>query len=233
MSSVEEYQAIVRGRKAKREVTRRVIERDDVLKVAGTQGDAIRVIENLPGTARDSGGGGGPANGPVLRGSNPGDSKGYIEGYEIPILYHFGGLRSTFNSAFLESVDFVPETSEPVWPRHRGVVEVNVRDLAKDMFRGMSTLISTMRVLCLRDPSVQIGLWVGHFTGPISIRSCRSSYLKKFRSHLTPRHGIMIISSSRKDLCLVMMTFDFSSLALDRSSFSSTTLAMTRWPEAT
>ena len=37
LRSVEEYQTIVRGRKAKREVTRRVIERDDVLKVAGTQ----------------------------------------------------------------------------------------------------------------------------------------------------------------------------------------------------
>ena len=137
LRSVEEYQTIVRGRKAKREVTRRVIERDDVLKVAGTQGDAIRVIENLPGTARDGGGGGGPANGPVLRGSNPGDSKIYIEGHEIPILYHFGGLRSTFNSAFLESVDFVPGNFGTEFGRATGgVVEVNVRDLAKDMFRG-------------------------------------------------------------------------------------------------
>ena len=103
----------------------------------GLKGDAIRVIENLPGTARDGGGGGGPANGPVLRGSNPGDSKIYIEGHEIPILYHFGGLRSTFNSAFLESVDFVPGNFGTEFGRATGgVVEVNVRDLAKDMFRG-------------------------------------------------------------------------------------------------
>ena len=120
LRSVEEYQTIVRGRKAKREVTRRVIERDDVLKVAGTQGDAIRVIENLPGTARDSGGGGGPANGPVLRGSNPGDSKIYIEGHEIPILYHFGGPSFDVQQRLSGISRFCArKLRNRVWPRHR------------------------------------------------------------------------------------------------------------------
>ncbi|MEC9466391.1 MAG: TonB family protein, partial [Myxococcota bacterium] len=130
------FQTVVRGRKLKREVTKRVISREQVLLVAGTQGDAIKVVENLPGANRAASAGPG-AGDIVLRGSNPGDSLIFLEGHEIPLIYHFGALRSTFNSAFLESVDFVPGNFSGEFGRASGgVVQVRVRDLDEEMFRG-------------------------------------------------------------------------------------------------
>ena len=90
----------------------------------GTQGDTIKVIQNLPGVARAPFGGA-PV---VLRGAAPGDSRTFLEGQEIPSIYHFGGLRSTINSAFLEAVDFIPGNFGPEYGRATGgVVDVRLR----------------------------------------------------------------------------------------------------------
>ncbi|MBN2498920.1 MAG: TonB family protein [Deltaproteobacteria bacterium] len=127
------FETVVRAERTRREVTRQVIPRDVVLKVAGTQGDTLKVVQNLPGVARAPFG----AGTLILRGASPGDSRVFLEGQEIPSLYHFGGLRSTFHSAFLESVEFLPGNFGPDYGRAMGgVVEVRVRDPARDAFRG-------------------------------------------------------------------------------------------------
>lgn len=130
------FEEVIRGRRLKREVTRRVIPRDEVMMVAGTQGDAIKVVENLPGSNRSPSAGPG-AGQVILRGSNPGDSLVLLEGHEIPIIYHFGAIRSSFNSGFLESVEFVPGNFSADYGRATGgVVQVQVRDLDSEAFRG-------------------------------------------------------------------------------------------------
>jgi TonB family protein len=127
------FETTIRSERVKSEVTKRVIGKDTVEIIAGTQGDTLKVVQNLPGVARPSFGGGAP----ILRGSSPGDSKVYLEGQEIPLLYHFGGLRSTFHSAFLDSVEYIPGNFSAYYGRATGgVIDVKVKDLAKDMFRG-------------------------------------------------------------------------------------------------
>jgi hypothetical protein len=104
-----------------------------VAKVAGTQGDTLKAVLNLPGVARTSFGLGQL----ILRGSSPNDSRVYVEGQEIPQLYHFGGLRSTINSRFLQAVEYVPGNFAPDYGRAiGGIVEVQLRDPAADLFRG-------------------------------------------------------------------------------------------------
>ncbi|MEE2962491.1 MAG: TonB-dependent receptor [Myxococcota bacterium] len=127
------FRSYIRGRRVKREVTKRVIPREQILLIAGTQGDTLKVIENLPGTNRTQFSGGDL----VLRGANPGDSLVLLEGHEIPLIYHFGGLRSAFNSAFVDSLNFVPSNFGSEFGRATGgVVEVKVRDLDSEVFRG-------------------------------------------------------------------------------------------------
>jgi hypothetical protein len=127
------YTTVVRAERVRREVTRQVIAKEVVQSVAGTQGDTLKVVQNLPGVARPSFGGGAP----VLRGASPADSRIFLEGQEIPILYHFGGLRSTFNSVFLDSVEFVPGNFAPDYGRATGgIINVKVRDPAADLLRG-------------------------------------------------------------------------------------------------
>jgi len=127
------FETVVRAEAVRREVTRQVIPKEVVEKVAGTSGDVLKVVQNLPGAGRSSFGGGAL----ILRGASPGDSRVFLEGQEIPLLYHFFGIRSTFNSAFLEAVEYVPGNFAPDFGRATGgIVEVKVRDPATDMFRG-------------------------------------------------------------------------------------------------
>ncbi len=126
-------ETVVSASPVRREITRQVIPASEVAKVAGTQGDTIKAVLNLPGVARTAFGSGQL----VLRGSGPGDSRVFLEGQEIPLLYHFGGLRSTINPRFLEQVEFVPGNFAPDYGRATGgIVDVKLRDPASDMVRG-------------------------------------------------------------------------------------------------
>ncbi len=126
-------ETVVRAEPIRREVTKRVIPKDVVNTVPGTAGDTIKVVQNLPGVARAQFN----AGLIVLRGASPGDSRVFLEGQEIPSVYHFGGIRSTFNSYFLEAVDFVPGNFSADFGRATGgVIDVQVREPASDTFRG-------------------------------------------------------------------------------------------------
>ncbi|HET7755312.1 MAG TPA: TonB-dependent receptor [Anaeromyxobacteraceae bacterium] len=119
-----------------REPTIRVVEAEEVARVPGSQGDTLKAVLNFPGVGRAPFSGGNL----VLRGASPGDSQVFLEGQEIPILYHFGGLRSTFNPRFLEAVEFVPGNFAPDYGRAiGGIVNVRVRDPARDELRGDAT----------------------------------------------------------------------------------------------
>ena len=72
--------------------------------IPGTQGDALKGVQNFPGIARAPFGAGMLA----IRGAAPEDSAVFLGYHEIPNLYHFGGLTSTFNSDILTQIDYVP-----------------------------------------------------------------------------------------------------------------------------
>ncbi len=86
------------------EVTRRTITPGEINALPGTQGDALKSIQNFPGVARAPFG----AGLLVVRGSAPGDTKTYLGYHEIPQLFHFGALSSVFNSDILAQIDFIP-----------------------------------------------------------------------------------------------------------------------------
>ena len=80
---------IVAPKLTKQAVSTRV-EANQARRVAGTQGDVLKVVENLPGVARASVGSGAL----VVWGASPQDTRVYVDGVRVPQLYHFGGLRS-------------------------------------------------------------------------------------------------------------------------------------------
>jgi TonB family protein len=128
-------ETVVRASPVRREITRQVIPAAEIAKVAGTQGDTLKAVLNLPGVARTSFGGGDL----ILRGSSPEDTRVFLEGQELPILYHFGGLRSTIAPRFLESVEFVPGNFSADYGRAiGGIIEVKLRDPAEDLLRGQA-----------------------------------------------------------------------------------------------
>ena len=86
------------------EITRHAVEREEIQRIPGTNGDALRSVQNLPGMARAPFGGGDL----IIRGAAPGDSVVYLGGHEIPALFHFGGLTSVFNSDLVARIDYLP-----------------------------------------------------------------------------------------------------------------------------
>ena len=100
------------------EMVRREVAAEEIQRVPGVYGDALKVVQNLPGVARPS-----PFGGEiVVRGSSPSDSVAMIEGVRIPQAYHFGGLYSVVNTDMLEAIDFLPGGLPVMWGRGTGGV---------------------------------------------------------------------------------------------------------------
>lgn len=120
-----------------REVTRRTIGKEELTRIPGTRGDALRAVELLPGVARPPF----SAGLLIIRGSSPGDSEVFFDGTTVPLLYHFGGLTSFVNSRLLEQIDFYPGNFSARYGRKvGGILEVKSRDPATDEFHGLLDL---------------------------------------------------------------------------------------------
>ncbi|GDX78422.1 TonB-dependent receptor [Deltaproteobacteria bacterium] len=107
------------------DVTRRTISMDEVRRIPGTFGDPVRVIQSLPGAARAPLGSGVL----IIRGSNPEDSRVYVDGMYIPYIYHLGGFESVINPDLVGSVDYLPGGYGPQYGRSTGgTVDVATRN---------------------------------------------------------------------------------------------------------
>jgi TonB family protein len=122
--AAEGLEVVVRGDRPPREVTKRTLERREIERIPGTNGDALRSIQNLPGVARP------PAIAGLLivRGSAPQDTKTFIDGTPVPLIYHFGGLSSVVPTEMLEKIDFYPGNFSAQYGRVMGgIVDASIR----------------------------------------------------------------------------------------------------------
>jgi TonB family protein len=116
-----------------REATRRTLTSEVLTRIPGTRGDALRAVELLPGVGRPAFGGGNL----LVRGAAPGDSEVFLDGSSVPLLYHFGGLTSFYNSTLLERIDFMPGNFGVRYGRRiGGILEVDPRDPRRDGYHG-------------------------------------------------------------------------------------------------
>lgn len=129
------FETVVRGTREKKEVVRRSLERQELQKIPGSFSDPVRVLQNFPGVARA------PfvSGALIVRGASPDQTATYLDGVEIPILYHLGGGPSVINGEFLEKIDFFPGGFGSRYGRAvGGVVDVSTRQGAVDTFHGVA-----------------------------------------------------------------------------------------------
>jgi TonB family protein len=127
----DEDSVTVVGRRPRKEVTRRTLSVQEIRTIPGTSGDALKVVQNLPGAARIPFG----AGNIILRGG--GLSQAFVDAMPIPAAFHFGGLRSTIASALIETIDVYPGNFDVEYGRiNGGVVDVRLRAPASDGFHG-------------------------------------------------------------------------------------------------
>lgn len=87
---------------------RQELDRTEIAVLPGTRSDALQSLKSLPGVAAVEAAGGGPGPGLVIRGSAPEDSKGNIDGIEVPILYHFFGFQSVLPTELIDGIEYLP-----------------------------------------------------------------------------------------------------------------------------
>jgi TonB family protein len=137
MQDKEAFRAKARIAPPPREVTRRTITKEELTRIPGTRGDALRTVELLPGVARPPFG----AGVIIVRGSSPQDTQVLLDGIPVGLLYHFGGLTSFINSRLLESVDFYPGNFSVRYGRRRGgIIEASLSEPARDQLHGVADL---------------------------------------------------------------------------------------------
>ncbi len=99
----------------------------------GAGNDVLRALQSLPGVARTPFGLGGLA----LRGTAPRDTKVYLDGVEVPLLYHFGGLASFLPTAAVDEVTLEPGGASVRYGRGLGgVALVTSRTGRRDRWRA-------------------------------------------------------------------------------------------------
>ncbi len=85
------------------EVDERVISTQRAMALPGTNGDILKAVQNFPGVARPPLGIGQI----IIRGTAPEDSSFFLDGQQIPLVFHFSGLSTVLNGDSLESIGFL------------------------------------------------------------------------------------------------------------------------------
>ena len=148
----------VRARpRARHETNQTTISAEQARKVAGTQGDVLKVVQNLPGVSRPP-----VASGQiVVWGSAPRETRIYVDGVDIPALYHGSGLRSVISSDLVSSIDLVPGAYGAEYGRGLGgLVRVETRAIPKGThgFASVDTLDGAALVSTELGPRARIAV---------------------------------------------------------------------------
>ncbi len=132
--SYNPYDVTIEAERPRKEVVRRTLTSAEIVNVPGTLGDPVLVIENLPGVARSFGE-------LIVRGSGPEDTGVYVDGIEIPLIYHFGGLKSVLPAKIVDSIDFYPGNFSAQYGRALGgIFDAHVKLLKPDRIHGSADI---------------------------------------------------------------------------------------------
>ena len=124
--SYNPFDKVVTAQRERKEVSRTVIENVVIDKMPGAMGDPLAVIQNFAGVARAEAGSGAI----IVRGSAPTDTQIFVDGVTVPIIYHFGGIRSVLPVGMIDSLEFYPGNFSPYYGRATGgIVDVSVKKL--------------------------------------------------------------------------------------------------------
>ena len=117
-------------------VSRQILDRERVEKTPGTHDDPFRLIQALPGVAAT------PEYSPsagdlVIRGAAPAESRIFVDGVEIPYLYHFQAYSSVLHTRLLDEVSIFPSTFGAPWgDAVGGVVVAETREADAEHLHG-------------------------------------------------------------------------------------------------
>ncbi|HEU0031036.1 MAG TPA: TonB-dependent receptor [Kofleriaceae bacterium] len=133
------------------------LDTQEIRNLPGAGNDALRALQSLPGVARTPFGLGGLA----LRGTAPRDTKVYLDGIEVPLLYHFGGIASFFPTAAVDELALEPGGASVRYGRGLGgVATVTSKTGRGDRWRAGGELSLIHAAAIAEGPGPLRGSWL-------------------------------------------------------------------------
>ncbi|MBS1986275.1 MAG: TonB-dependent receptor [Bdellovibrionales bacterium] len=129
------FETTVTDKVVKRDQITKSLTTEEFLKVPGAGGDPVKAVQNLPGVNRSPG----FSSQVVIQGSGPLDTAYQIQGIEVPLVFHFGGLSSVMFPEAVERVDYLSAGYGAENGRGQGgIVGLWARDPRSDRYRGLA-----------------------------------------------------------------------------------------------
>lgn len=131
--SYDNYELVVYGKVEKKEVAKQTLQMQEIRRIPGCGGDAVKVVRALPGVARSTM----IDQHIIMRGSGEDDSGFLLDGIRLPYLFHFGGLKSVYQSEYLSSIDVMQGGFGSRYGGIAGgVIEIKGRTAKDDRWHG-------------------------------------------------------------------------------------------------
>lgn len=129
------FETTVSDLRSKKDDSQKRLTQREFLQAPGSNGDPVKAVQNLPGVNRTRGG----DSRVIIQGSEPEDTRYNIEGHDVPLVFHFGGLSSIVTPEAVGSVDYLSAGYGPEFSRALGGhVGLNVRKPRTDRIQGMA-----------------------------------------------------------------------------------------------
>lgn len=126
----------VRAEPAPAQPGRAVVSVEQARRVPGGASDPLKAIESMPGVGRTAFDGGRL----VVWGAAPGDTRVYVDGVEIPALFHGGGVRGVVSGDLVQSVELTPGAYGADYGRALGgAVRLRTRELPETGIHGVAS----------------------------------------------------------------------------------------------
>ncbi len=132
--SYKVFETTVSDLRSKKDDSQKTLKQEEFLQMPGSGGDPVKAVQNLPGVNRV-----GSSAQVVIQGAEPEDTRYNIDGHDVPLIFHFGGLSSIVTPEAVESVDYLSAGYGPQFGLALGGhVGLNVRKPQTDRQHGMA-----------------------------------------------------------------------------------------------
>jgi hypothetical protein len=136
-SSYQVFETTVVSKQDRRDDAKKTLKASEFASLPGAGGDPIKAVQNLPGVNRPQS----FDSRVIIQGSAPKDTRYHIQGHEVPIVFHFGGLSSVVMPEALDRVEYSSAGYGAEWGRaNGGLVGVFTRKPRTDRLHGMGYL---------------------------------------------------------------------------------------------
>ncbi len=119
------FETLVSAKKIRRDDSTKSLDQKEFLSLPGAGGDPVKAVQNLPGVNRVQS----FSSQVVIQGSSPQDTKYNVDGHDVPLVFHFGGLTSVVMPEAVEQVDYLSAGYGPEYSRAMGgIISLKTRD---------------------------------------------------------------------------------------------------------